>query len=95
MSQSDRRRNIRDEAEKTRLEESKRALETAQRDSETIGSSSMARTAQRVAGHFMASEEDGSDPAELWGKRIGRALALIVVALLVYHLVTTYILPPS
>ncbi len=74
-------------------EESKRILERAHRDSETIGTSSMARTADRVSDHFKGSENPEDDKIEIWGKRIGRLLGLIAVIALTIHLVTTYILP--
>lgn len=76
-----------------RQEESKRILERAHRDSETIGTSSMARTADRVSDHFKGSENPEDDRIEIWGKRIGRLLGLIAVIALTIHLVTTYILP--
>jgi hypothetical protein len=71
-----------------REREAKDALERVARDSETIGSSSLARMGQRVGAHFAgrdaigAAEDGGTDPAELWGRRVGRALSLIgVIAL--------------
>jgi hypothetical protein len=73
-----------------RQQASRDALERAARDSETIGSSALARSARRVADHFAgrdAGERDGgTDPAELWGRRIGRALSLLGVVLLAYWL---------
>src|SRR3954466_15204083 len=75
-----------------RQQASREALEGAARDSETIGSSALARSARRVADHFAGrdavGERDGggTDPAELWGRRIGRALSLLGVVLLAYRL---------
>lgn len=75
-----------------RQQESRDALERAARDSETIGSSALARSARRIADHFAGrdavGERDGggTDPAELWGRRIGRALSLLGVILLAYWL---------
>jgi hypothetical protein len=75
-----------------RQKESQEALERVARESETIGSSALARSARRVGDHFAgkdaigAAEGGGTDPAELWGRRIGRALSLLGVILLTYWL---------
>ena len=37
-------------------------------------------------------EFDENDPIEIWGKRIGRGIGYVVVAYLIYSLVTTYLL---
>jgi hypothetical protein len=66
-----------------RQRESREALARAARDSETVGSSALARSGQRIADHFAgrdavgAAEGGATDPAELWGRRIGRALSLL------------------
>ena len=44
----------------------------------------------RVGGHFAARDADPTDRIEVWGRRIGRGLALIVAGVLIVHLVTTY-----
>lgn len=72
--------------------ESRRILERVARDAETIGTSSMARVANRLSRHFRGAEEPAADAIEVWGKRIGRLLALIAFAFLAYHLLTTYVL---
>jgi hypothetical protein len=74
-----------------RQQASRDALERAARDSETIGSSALARSARRVADHFagrdaIGERDGGTDPAELWGRRIGRALSFLGVVLLAYWL---------
>jgi hypothetical protein len=75
-----------------RQRESQEALERVARDSETIGSSALARSARRVSDHFAGkdaignAEGGGTDPAELWGRRIGRALSLLGVIALTYWL---------
>jgi hypothetical protein len=73
--------------------ESKRILERVARDSESIGASSLARTANRIGAHFSGAENPSDDAIEVWGKRIGRLLALIVFLILLVHVVGTYILP--
>ena len=82
-------------AEAERQDESRRILERVRRESETIGASSLARVADRVAAHYRADDAPPDDAIEIWGKRIARILALIAFVALAYHLLTTYILPPG
>ncbi|WP_112661898.1 hypothetical protein [Microvirga flavescens] len=73
---------------KDREQESREALERVARDSETLGSSSLSRMGERMRDHFSAkdaigdAEGGGTDPIELWGRRIGRSLSLIGVVVL-------------
>ena len=73
-----------------RQAEAKAALERVARDSETIGSSALARGTKRVGDHFSARDAVGAaeggttDPAELWGRRVGRVLSLVGVVALAY-----------
>lgn len=66
-----------------RERDAREALERVRRDSETVGGSSMARMTRRVGDHFAGRDavgtgEDGAtDPAELWGRRIGRGLSVV------------------
>ncbi len=75
-----------------REEESREALERVRRDSETVGTSSLARVARRTGDHFAGrdaigeAEGGGTDPIELWGRRIGRAISVVVAAGLVWWL---------
>lgn len=71
--------------------ESKRILERVAQESETIGTSSVKRVAERVKGHLSAEDTDENEWAELWGKRIGRTLGLVFVVILIIHLLRTYI----
>jgi ferric-dicitrate binding protein FerR (iron transport regulator) len=64
-----------------REREAREALERVRRDTETVGTSSMARMSKRVGDHFAAREAE-DDPVELWGRRIGRALSLVGVVVL-------------
>jgi hypothetical protein len=67
---------------------SREALEGVRRDSETVGTSAMARATHRLQDHFGgrdaigSAEDGGTDPIELWGRRIGRALSLVGVFVL-------------
>lgn len=71
--------------------EAKRILERVAQESETVGTSSAKRVAERVKGHMTAEDADENEWAELWGKRIGRALGAIFVVVLIIHLLRTYI----
>lgn len=72
--------------------EAKRILERVAQESETVGTSSVKRVAERVKGHMSAQDADENEWAELWGKRIGRALGAVFVVVLIIYLIKTYIL---
>lgn len=88
--------NRRDEIEAERRRASEEALAGVVRDGEVIGSAGVARTLEaagaRLRGHFGARDADPADAAEVWGRRIGRGLASIAAAGLVWHLLSTYVL---
>ena len=70
-----------------RRSEAERALDRVARDSEALGTSSLARAGRHVVNHFAGRDAHGPDPAaadpvELWGRRIGRALSLVGVVVL-------------
>ena len=75
-----------------REREAREALERVQRDTETLGSSALARMGRRASDHFGAKDaagsaaDGGTDPIELWGRRIGRALSLVGVVILGFWL---------
>ena len=69
----------------------KSALDGVDRDAETLGGSGIARAGRRLGRHFSGGdapvEPDGAaDWAEVWGRRIGRALSLVGVVVLAYLL---------
>lgn len=72
--------------------EARAALERVERDSETLGTSTAARTAERLRGHFAGSdaigsaEDGGTDRIELWGRRIGRGLSAVLAIALTWLL---------
>lgn len=88
--------NRRDEIEAERRRASEAALTGVARDGEVIGTSAFARslraTGDRLGAHFSASEADADDAIEIWGRRIGRGLALVAAAALIVHLLVTYVL---
>ena len=65
------------------------------RGDDTFATSGLAGAARRTAAHFSGKDAiapDGSfDPAELWGRRIGRALSFIAVIGLAIYLYVTYL----
>jgi hypothetical protein len=75
-----------------RERESREALERVRRETETLGSSSLARIARRAGDHFAGrdavgeAEGGGTDPIEVWGRRIGRAISVVLAAALVWWL---------
>lgn len=74
--------------ENDREREAREALERVQRDTETVGSSALARMSRRAQEHFGGrdavgdADDGGTDPVELWGRRIGRALSVVGVVVL-------------
>ena len=69
--------------EEERAKEARRALRNVERDAETLGTSSFVR----VANHLTAKDADPDDAAELWGKRVARALSLVAFVVLAIWLV--------
>lgn len=72
--------------------ESREALERVTRDSEALGSSSLARVARRAGDHFSGRDAVGegeggaTDPIEVWGRRIGRGLSVVLALVLTWWL---------
>lgn len=73
-----------------RRRQSDEALARVARESTTIGDSALGGVAADVKRHFAAADVGPADPIEVWGTRIGRGLALVAVALLIWHLLATY-----
>ena len=75
-------------AEERRLE-AERALRRVDMEAESLGSSTLARTANRAKDHLGASDVNPDDPIEVWGTRIGRIggaiFAIILVLWLINH----------
>jgi ferric-dicitrate binding protein FerR (iron transport regulator) len=74
------------EREAARRAEAAEALGNA-RDGGSLFDGGLADPAQRALAHFRADDAP-DDPLEIWGRRIGRALALIVAIGLVLYLYT-------
>ncbi len=81
------------ESNEERKREARRVLNRVERESEQVGTSSMARTANKVRDHFLGEETAQDDAIEIWGKRIGRLLAAVFFVVLAVSLIVTYVLP--
>lgn len=68
--------------DRSRESEARRALERVDRDSEVVGQSTFARTVDRARSHMAADDAASDDPVELWGRRTGRALAVVAFTIL-------------
>ena len=65
--------------------ETRRIIERVARETDPGGTSFVARTAKGARDHVTAADADRSDPIEIWGTRIGRALGLVLaVGLLIW-----------
>lgn len=80
-------KNRRDIEEQSRKAESERALRQVADTSETLGTSSFVRMANRASDHMKARDAEGGDKVELWAVRTGRALSAIAVIVLLVWLV--------
>ncbi len=79
--------------EEQRRREARRILNRVERESEQVGTSSMARSANKVRRHFLGEEIPGDDYIEILGKRIARGLAVVAFAALAALLYIKYIAP--
>lgn len=71
-----------DPREAAREAEAKAALDRVRRDQEGLLGSSMARAAD----HFAGRDAPEGDRIELWGRRIGRSLSLVLFVVLAWWL---------
>lgn len=71
-----------DPREAARAAQARDALDRVKRDNESFLGSSMARAAD----HFSAKDAPPDNPAELWGRRVGRTLSLLGVVVLAWWL---------
>jgi hypothetical protein len=68
-------------------ERARRDIERLQAEGEIVGTSAMVRAAKKAQEHFSATDAPQDDPAEIWGGRIARVLALGFTAFLIWWLV--------
>ncbi len=86
---NDKKHSVEDE----RQREANRILNRVERESEQVGNSSMARTANKMRSHFLGEDIPGDDHIEILGKRIARGLAIVAFAALAVSLYINYIAP--
>lgn len=72
--------------------QSSRILAQVARESETIGTSSLARSTKSPREHFSGTDNINDDAIEIWGKRIGRGLGLGAFVALAIYLCFAYVL---
>ena len=78
--------------EDERAKAAREALDRVAREGGGAGESALARAARRAGDHLAArdaegaAEGGGTDPVELWGRRIGRGLSLVGVLVLAWLL---------
>ncbi len=70
--------------------EARKTLERIADQSEVIGTSSFVRSANRARDHFAGADAPPDDAVEIWGRRVGRGLAVIFVIFLIWWLAVTY-----
>lgn len=75
---------MKDDDEKVR--EAKRTLERIGQEGGLSATPAMKSAANNVRDHFAAADADKTDPAEVWGTRIARGLALVAFIGLVWFL---------
>ena len=80
--------------ETEKAKEAQRIINRVERESEQLGTSSMARTANKVRDHMMGEEASKDDKVEVMGKRIGRILAVAFIVFLIYTLYAKYVATP-
>jgi hypothetical protein len=71
-----------DPRDAARAAQARDALDRVKRDSESFLGSSMGRAAD----HFSGKDAPQDNPAELWGRRVGRTLSLLGVIVLAWWL---------
>lgn len=74
-----------------RRAEALRAIHRVQAESESLGSSSFRRMADRASSHLRGADKDQDDQIEVWGTRIGRTAGVIFALGLLIYLAATYL----
>jgi hypothetical protein len=72
--------------DRERREEAERTLARVERDSAPLLGSALQRSSD-----FFSAKGESTDPAEIWGKRVGRVLAVIGAVICLVYLYQTYL----
>ena len=84
--------NRRDDRHEHTRRQALRDLDRVTEQSEVLGSSSMARVANGTRDQEMAgSNPEQEDAIDIWGRRIGRGLALLVAGAIIVYVLNTYV----
>lgn len=73
-----------------RQRKAEQVLRQVEMDSEALGTSSFARTANKTKRHLGGADADQQDPIEVWGTRIGRIGGAIFAIFLVLWLINHF-----
>lgn len=95
MSNEHDRLGVSHEAQEARQREAREILERAERDSVNVYSGALQKLGSRMALHFSGRDNEATAPVdavEVWAKRIGRVLAVVLFALLLVNLFTGWFL---
>jgi hypothetical protein len=90
-------RHSRKDPHAERATQARADLDRLSQEGDGVISSAMAQAARRATNHFSgqdavgAAADGGTDPAELWGRRIGRGLSLVAFFGLLIYLWHTYV----
>lgn len=84
-------KNNRHQQDDKRRQQALKDLEDAAAGSEVFGTSTFVRQAEKAKSHFSGADAEPDDWAEIWGRRIGRGLSLIVFFGLLIYLAATYL----
>jgi hypothetical protein len=85
-------RPSRHDREEARRREAAAALDRIRRDGDRATGSALVRAVEHFLAKDAAAAQGGaSDPIELWGRRIGRALSLVAFIGLCIYLYATYL----
>lgn len=74
-----------------REEEAQRIIDRVNRETETVGTSSMLKASNRVRDHLGAADVDQDNRIEVLGTRIGRTLGLLFFIGLLIYMLKTYV----
>ena len=78
---------LREDQDEARRREAREALARVAGEGDIFASSARADAATSAA---FSERESDADAVEIWGRRIGRGLGIVVALILVVHLVTTH-----
>lgn len=84
----------RHEREEARRRAALERLDQLRHDGDGLLGSALAKAGRRAADHFAARDaiaDGAADPAEVWGRRIGRALSVVAFIGLCLYLYVTYL----